>query len=208
MSGRVAALPPNRPRSPGCQVLAATRVTRRRRGSRSQSNRPTDDRDDRSPLPLGERARPVAAQKYQIPNKDRAIFQGHRDPKTGTRPETGIVDFEPIAHENDQQLEYEAWHEVTLHAAQFSAGELEENAGRDPDPRRPRSAADRTLLYRLELLRFDGKLTRSGGLPRTQVAPEVGSRRCTRRCSSRSTSRRPGPIVGRASPNCPTASRP
>ncbi len=132
----------------------------------------TETRDNRSPRPAGERSRAVVAQKYQIPDKDRAIFQGHRDPRTG-RVSGGITDFEPIADEVANKLEYDAWHEVTLHAAQFNPGELEEHAGRDAT--RDELTGKSIPLYRLELLRFDGKLVQARRFPASMSLRKSGT---------------------------------
>ena len=80
-----------------------------------------DKRDNRPPLPPGEPKRTLAAQKFQIPNKDRMIFKGRTDPKT-LQQDGGIVDFTPIAKETENKDEYDAWHEVMFHATQFSSG--------------------------------------------------------------------------------------
>ena len=132
-----------------------------------------DDRDGRSPRPPDESSRPVAALKYQVPNKDRAIFQGHRDPKTGLYS-GGIIDFEPIATETTNKLEYDAWHDVTQHAAQFSSRELEDHAGRD---------ATRDELIRPQPARLTGSNSSAStansprfvGFPRTRSLRESGT---------------------------------
>src|SRR6476469_9339248 len=76
MSGRVATQPPNR-RFPrigrlfvGLGLLAGFALVGAAQPPES------DPRDDKSPRPPAELNRPVLARKYQIPNKDRAIFQG------------------------------------------------------------------------------------------------------------------------------------
>jgi len=123
-------------------------------------------KSDQSPRPPTELGRPVRALKYQIPNKDRAIFQGFRDAKTGKRT-GGIIDFVPIANETENSQEFDAWHEILAHVGQFTAAELEEHAGRDAT-RDELVGPDRLLsLYRLELLRFDGKITKVRRLPAT-----------------------------------------
>ena len=132
----------------------------------------TANPDDRLPRPVGERSRPVDAQKYQIPNRDRAIFQGHRDPGTG-RISGGITDFDPIARETTNKLEYDAWHEVTVHAAQFSSRELEGYAVRDAT--RDELIGSTRKHYRLELLRFDGKLTKARRFPASTSLQKSGT---------------------------------
>jgi hypothetical protein len=132
----------------------------------------TSDRDERSPRPLDEESRRGGARKYQIPNKDRAIFKGLRDARTG-QYSGGIADFERVASELTNKLEYDAWHEVTLHAAQFSSRELEEHASREAT-RDELTGKDRAI-YRLELLRFDGKLIKVRRFPAAKSLRESGT---------------------------------
>ena len=171
MSGRVATPPPSFRRSRAERSLLVLGLLAAA-GTVCAAQPPApDDRDGRSPRPPDESSRPVAALKYQVPNKDRAIFRGHLNPKTGLYS-GGITDFEPIATEVSNKLEYDAWHVVTQHAAQFSSRELEDHAGRD-------ATRDELILpartpYRLELLRFDGKLTKIRRIRRVEVAAGVG----------------------------------
>jgi hypothetical protein len=130
-----------------------------------------DGPDDKPPLPPREPNRVLAAQKFQIPNKDRAIFQGRRDAKGNWVPNSGIVDFEPVASEKQNSDEYQAWNEVVAHAAQFTAAELEDHAGRDltrDDLVRMPSQ------FRLDLVRFDGKLTKVRRVAATKALQEGG----------------------------------
>ena len=113
-------------------------------------------RDDTPPLPPAEPSRAIVAQKYQIPNKDRRIFQGQRDPKT-LQQVGGIVDLTAIAAETDSSDEYHAWHEVMVHAAQFSQT-VDEHAARDLT--RDDLTGPQGPNYRLELLRFRGSFTK------------------------------------------------
>ena len=91
MSGGVATQPPNRhtPRITrfiiGLGLFVGTALV-------GAAQRPgSDPRDNNSPRPSAEPDRAGAA-KYQIPNKDRAIFQGHRDPQTGRNVRRTPVD--------------------------------------------------------------------------------------------------------------------
>ena len=84
MTDRVATPPPSRSRPPAARLLLALGILAGAGIVAAAQPPVTTNPDDRSPRPAGERSRPVEAQKYQIPNKDRAIFQGHRDPGTGT----------------------------------------------------------------------------------------------------------------------------
>ena len=172
MTDRVATPPPSRSRPSAARSLLALGILACAGIAAAAQPPVTAHPDDRSPRPAGERSRPVEAQKYQIPNKDRAIFQGHRDPGTG-RVSGGIIDFEPIASESTNKLEYDAWHEVTVHAAQFSARELEVYAGRDAT--RVELIGSTSKLYRLELLRFDGKLSKARRFPASVSLQKSGT---------------------------------
>lgn len=170
MTDRVATPPPRIVRSPAVRLSLALWILAGS-GVVTASQPPVAAAlDDRSPRPPGERS--IGARKYIIPNKDRAIFQGHRDPATG-RVSGGIIDFEPIARESSNKLEYDAWHEVTLHAAQFSARELEEHAGRDAT--RDELTGKTIPLYRLDLLGFDGKLTKARRFPASMSLQKSGT---------------------------------
>jgi hypothetical protein len=116
--------------------------------------------DDRSPLPGG--TDPAFAERLQIPNPDRAIF-------------AGIIDFEEIASQKKNSAEYMAWYEVVQYSKQFSTTQLEEYARRDltrddliglgPSPR----------VYRLSIIRFEGKLTKVRRLPAAKSLREAGT---------------------------------
>jgi len=172
MSGRVALPPPKRWFLPCASLLVAVGLIADAGMMSAAQPPPTGDRDERSPRPADAESRPVGAEKYQIPNKDRAIFKGHRDTKTGLYS-GGIIDFERIASESTNKLEYDAWHEVTLHAAQFSSRELEEHASREAT-RDELIGKDRTS-YRLELFRFDGKVTKVRRFPAAKSLRESGT---------------------------------
>jgi hypothetical protein len=150
-------------------LLAAAGMT----GTAAQPGQP-DEIDDKPPLPATEPKRAVVAQKYQIPNRNARIFKGTLDPKTKLLvPNTGIVDFTPVATEKENADEYQAWNEVVRHAKQFTAAELEEHAGRDMT--RDDLIGQPRFLYRLELLRFDGKLVRARRLAATKALREAGT---------------------------------
>jgi hypothetical protein len=167
MSGRVAT-----PIARVCLVLALAAGAGAPGGAQDPPRDPDGaGRDDRSPRPPGDDGRPVAALKYQIPNKDRAIFQGYRNAETG-RQKGGIVDFAPVASEAENKQEYDAWHEVTAHAAQFTSAELEGHAGRDAT--REELVGPPRDHFRLELLRFDGRLTKARRLAAAKSLAESG----------------------------------
>jgi len=170
MSGRVTTPPPYRHPSPPTAVFLAVIGVLNAVSLIAAAEPP----DDKSPRPPATPSPPVEAQKYQIPNKDRAIFRGFPHPKSGP-PVNGIIDFEPIATEIKNKLEYDAWHEVLLHAAQFPAPELEEHARRDAI-RDELVELPRTIEhYRLELLRFDGWVSKARRLPTTRSLRESGA---------------------------------
>lgn len=121
--------------------------------------------DDAPPLPPGEPKRSPAA-KYRIPNPDRAVFHGVKD-RTGNRS-GGIEDGKPLASEKQNPDEAAAWAEVVRHARQFPAAELEEHAARDLTADDLRHPVRR--YHRLDLVRFDGTLTRAR---RVRATPAV-----------------------------------
>lgn len=98
--------------------------------------------DRRSPVPA-DSPRRKAYDKLRIPNTDREIF-------------TEIVDFKPVAAQDKNPREYDAWIECVLHAKSQSARELDEYAVRDLVPL---DFAKLPRAYRTELIRFDGKLS-------------------------------------------------
>ncbi len=132
-----------------------------------------DDLDSQSPLPPSEPKRLILAEKFRVPNSQSRIFKGTRDPKSGVvLPNTGIVDFEPVAAETRNADEYTAWNDVILHARQFTAVDLEANASRDL-VRDDLLGAPR-FLYRLDLVHFAGKLTKARRLAATQALQQAG----------------------------------
>src|SRR5262245_15475173 len=130
--------------------------------------------DDRRPQPPAEPGRAQEAEKYRIPNPKARIFTGTRDPNTGaTLPNTGIVDFEPVASEKDHADEYQAWNFVVGWARQFGTAELEEYAGRDLT--RDDLAGPARFQSRLDLVRFEGKLKKVSRWPATRALQEAGT---------------------------------
>lgn len=129
--------------------------------------------DDKPPLPTGEDHN--LAERIKIPNPDRAIFTGLKV-NGNFMPRTGIVDFEPIASEDKNRDEYLAWREVIEHAKKFTRAQIENHARRDltrddliglgPPPRE----------YRLQMLRFEGKISRVRRLEATKALQEVGTK--------------------------------
>ncbi|MFM8275263.1 MAG: hypothetical protein ACKODX_23420 [Gemmata sp.] len=100
--------------------------------------------DNRDPLPA-DSPRRKAFERLQIKDRDRGIFQAAED-------------FKPVARQDVNRFEYEAWIEFVLHAKNQQPAELNEYAIRDLVPLDlTRSQARRS--YRTELLRFDGKLS-------------------------------------------------
>jgi hypothetical protein len=121
---------------------------------------PADQPDDTPPLPpqAGDaKWRSKAAEAVRVPNPDRAIFKGRRDPKSGF-VSGGIEDDRPLASEKQNADEAAAWAEVVVHAAGFAAADLEKNAATDLTTDDLTHPVRR--YFRLELVRFDGTLTR------------------------------------------------
>jgi hypothetical protein len=115
--------------------------------------------DERAPLPPGEPPRPSVAVQYRVPGRDRQIF---RD----------IQDLRPVLSEKASRGEYDAWTEVVLFAHQWKAAELEANAARDltyGDLKQPNRNH-----FRLDLLRFDGKLTTITAVRPSKALAEAG----------------------------------
>jgi hypothetical protein len=122
----------------------------------------SDAVDPRPPLPPEPPVPPDAA-KYRFPNPDRRIF-------------AGIKDDAPVQSEKDNPDEYQAWTEVVLHARQFSAAELERHGDRGFTPDDLiRNVTDRgRALFRVALVRFDGRLTKVRKLEPTRALAEAG----------------------------------
>ncbi len=137
--------------------------------------------DEKSPSPPAEPKRDAEIAETAIPNKGAAIFRGRTDAKGNPVPNTGIVDFEPVASEKANSDEYQAWHTVVQHAKQFPAAKLEQNAARDltrddltATPSGQQTANPR-VVYRLSLLRFDGKLVKVRRVPSTKSLSDIGT---------------------------------
>jgi hypothetical protein len=129
--------------------------------------------DDRSPLPPGEPKRGMLAEKLRIPNTDAAIYKGRKDEKGNPIPNTGIVDFCPVASERENSDEYQAWTSVVQWAKQWSQTELEANAATQLT--RDDLLASSRFTYRLDLLRFEGLLTQVRRLNASRSLAELGT---------------------------------
>ena len=97
--------------------------------------------DTRDPLPA-DSPRRKGYDRLRIPNTDRAIF-------------AEIVDFKPVASQDKNPREYDAWIEYVLHAKNQDTRELNAYPVRDLVPL---DFAKLPRAYRTELIRFDGKL--------------------------------------------------
>lgn len=125
-----------------------------------------EEPDTRSPLP------PSTVKKdYRVPNPDRAIFRGFQDPTT-LRRTGGIEDFTPVASEKHNSDEYHAWHELILHARQFSTAELLEQGRRDIV--REELIENTRDQLRLELIGFNGYLLQARRVAATTTLQQVG----------------------------------
>lgn len=133
-----------------------------------------DDVDDRPPLPPDMPKRTPTAVKYRYPHEGRVIFWGSR----GQNGEQvgGIRDDEPLASEKVNGDEYRAFTEVVLFlgdpAKGFTAAELEEHATRDLT--RDNLTYPGRDRFRLELLRFDGTVTKFRKIPPTKALADAG----------------------------------
>lgn len=131
--------------------------------------------DDRSPLPPAIGPGQFDIDKLQIPNPKRAIFVGLMDGKGNTVPGTGIIDFEEIASEKKNADEYWAWHEVVQQAKSFPTTVLEEYARRDLTRDDLIGLGPHPRVYRLSLIRFEGKIARVRRLAATKSLQESGT---------------------------------
>lgn len=191
MSGRRATQKPSRgrsgiPKSFPVLILLAVAVllglglpAGRAQNGQDEKGTPDDRGDSKPPVP------PVLAKQKVAIDKNRAIFQGRLDAKGNRIPNTGIVDFRGMAAEAPDATaaakkgppayvnsdEYQAWTDVVQHAKQFTAAALEENAARDltrDDLTMVVGGIPRFTANRLELVRFEGKLTRVRRLEASQ----------------------------------------
>ena len=97
--------------------------------------------DKRNPVPA-DSPRRQAYEKLKI-DKDRAMY-------------AAIEDFKPVASQDKNPREYDAWIEFVLHASQQKTSELEDYAARNLIPL---DLNKEMKLHRTELVRFDGKLS-------------------------------------------------
>jgi hypothetical protein len=138
---------------------------------------PGDQPDDAPPLPPQD-AKRFAELKWRpkggalaVPNPDRAIFQGRYDPKTKTVT-GGIEDERPLASEKQNADEAAAWVEVVSHAHGLAAADLEKHAANDLTP--DDLTQPQRRYFRLQLLRFDGTLTKFRRVTPTKALAEGG----------------------------------
>jgi hypothetical protein len=127
-----------------------------------------DPPDPRPPLPP---TLQDGRKDYRVPNPDRAIFRGFLDPKSLKRT-GGIVDFTPVASEKENSDEYQAWHELILHAWQFDSKELLDHARRDIV--RDELVESSREALRLELIRLDGRLVQARRVEPTATLQRTG----------------------------------
>lgn len=138
---------------------------------------PTDQPDDAPPLPPQDskrfneiKWRPKGG-AFAVPNPDRAIFQGRRDPKT-KGVTGGIEDDRPLASEKQNADEAAAWVEVVVHAHGLAAADLEKHAAADLTP--DDLTQPQRRHFRLELIRFDGTLTKFRRVTPTKALADGG----------------------------------
>ena len=196
MSGRSATHTPSRGRNRTPKFLpvlallgAAILIGLGIPAARAQDNKPDDKQDRGDPKPP---VPPVLPKQAVAIEKNRAIFQGRLDAKGNRIPNTGIVDFRGMAAEAvdaakkdaNQYVnsdEYQAWTDVVQHAKQFPSALLEEYAVRDltrDDLTMVVNGIPRYTQNRLELVRFEGKLTRVRRLEASQGLKLHGTEEC------------------------------
>lgn len=95
----------------------------------------------RDPLPA-DAPRRKAYEQLQVPNRNRATYDA-------------IEDFKPVARQDQNPREHDAWIELVLHASARTVGELNEYAIRDLVPL---DLIKMARAFRAELIRFDGRL--------------------------------------------------
>lgn len=135
-----------------------------------------DELDTQQPLPKNDDKQAQLAAKYAIPGRETsAIFGGRKNPKTGER-EGGIEHFKPVATEKENSDEYQAWTAVVSHAKAFTEAELEQAAARDLTRDDLLNNPSR-YTHRLDLVRFDGKLTRVRWAKATKALADLGTAR-------------------------------
>jgi hypothetical protein len=116
--------------------------------SKNDLNKAPPSLDPNAPVPA-DGPRMKAPKEFAIPNPDRAIF-------------AKIEDATEVASEEKNPSEYLAWYEFVVHAMKFSAADLEQYAARDLTVS---ELVELRQYFRLELLRFDGKLVCIRRLP-------------------------------------------
>jgi hypothetical protein len=121
---------------------------------------PDPDIDDRPPLPPEEPKRPAVKAEFRYPNPTRRIFDK-------------IQDDAPVRSEKQNADEYQAWTDVILTVKEKTAADLEDAAVRDLTPDDLLKANNRKH-FRLELIRFDGKLTKVRKLDATKALKDIG----------------------------------
>lgn len=129
-----------------------------------------DKIDDKPPIPPENTKKSLDAAKFRI-DKEKAIFTGLKDPKTGVL-RGGIEDNRPLASEKQNSDEYQSLTELMLHAAQFSGADLAEVGRRDLTPDDLTYSA--RFQFRLDLVRFEGKLVKARRLRPTKSLEDTG----------------------------------
>jgi len=131
---------------------------------------PPDRVDEKPPIPPENSKQNKDAARFRI-DKELGIYTGTRDPKTGV-VKGGIEDDRPLASEKQNADEYQALTSVMLHAAQFTAADLAEAGRRDLSPDDLTYSA--RFQFRLDLVRFEGKLVKARRLQPTKSLEESG----------------------------------
>jgi hypothetical protein len=127
----------------------------------------SDELDTRPPLPPDEPKRPSVAREYRYPNPNGRIYHQIRD-------------HYPVQSEAQNRDEYQAWTEVVSFAHTKTAAGLEQHAVRDLTAEdliesvAPRNSPTGRSIFRLDLVRLDGKLTKVREVEPTRALAERG----------------------------------
>jgi hypothetical protein len=130
---------------------------------------PVEKLNDKPPIPPENNKQTADLARLRI-NKQKAIFSGSPD-KNGV-VQGGIEDNRPLASEKQNPDEYRAITEVMLHAVQFEPANLAEHGRRDLTPDDLTYSA--RFQFRLDLIRFEGKVVKARRLLPTKSLEETG----------------------------------
>jgi len=114
--------------------------------------------DKTNPVPADTPNR-KALERFAVPGPNRLMF-------------ARIEDFKPVASQDENPQEYDAWIEVAIHANKFETKELEQAAASNLVPLDLVKEVRKS--FRLELIRFDGKMSCVRWLEAPPILREAG----------------------------------